>query len=102
MPTHPERSLWAAVVAQAIDDATGGGFVATKDGHHSEAWFERVRARAWLTQGSQDFRDVCSLAGLDWAAVRDKALLLKRAGWPPMPRHKNLNIRNAATREAAI
>lgn len=71
----PERNLWAAVLAQAIDDATGGklAYGEPKDRDH---------ARAWIESGCKDYRMVCDGAGVDPDWVRYHAL---RRRHPPKP-----------------
>lgn len=63
----PDTSLWAAVVMQAIVDATSN----TMHGMRLEQ-VERVRseARVWLTRPNPDFSAVCVSAGLNEEAVR--------------------------------
>jgi len=97
----PEVHLWRAVLAQAIADATAVVRPRLpKDGrpvkerrkeaksYMSEAMRERDRARDWLLGNSKDFRDVCAMAMLDAAAVRESAERLAARGWyVPRPRH---------------
>ena len=97
----PEVAMWRAVIAQAIADATAvvrprlakdGRAVKDRQNeartYMSEAIRERDKARAWLTGNSKDFRDVCAMAMLDAAAVRDSALRLEARGWHvPRPKH---------------
>ncbi|MER2263886.1 hypothetical protein [Methylobacterium oxalidis] len=59
-----ELHLWRAVVQQALADAT------THTYSHRRA---RAEARRWLTTPSEDFNDVCLLAGLEPSQVRDHA-----------------------------
>ena len=61
-----ERDMWCAVVHQAIIDAT-------YEGNDPTLKVERDHAVAWLTRPSKDFAEVCSLAGLDPEAVRERA-----------------------------
>ncbi|MDC7784807.1 hypothetical protein PQJ75_00880 [Rhodoplanes sp. TEM] len=85
----PERALWLAVIQAAISDAcatyclvgkTHTKYVLSTD---RSAALNREAARRWLTGRSRDFREVCSLAGLNWEAVHDVAVKLQAAGWPP-------------------
>lgn len=76
---NPERDLWAAVITQALTDATRHVNKKNKGGLR-----EQRHARAWLTGGSKDFSHVCALAGVDAVAVRDRALLMEKAGWPEL------------------
>lgn len=41
----------------------------------------RDTARRWLTKNSDDFRRVCTLAGMEPEAVRDRMLGLARRNW---------------------
>lgn len=64
-----ERALWAAVVQQALTDAT---VPSTAKG----AANEQRKARDWFKRAGPDFRQVCTLAGLDPESVHDRALPL--------------------------
>lgn len=76
----PEVALWRAVIAQAISDATS--IIRAKDpGLMKRAGLERDQARTWLLGNSKYFRDVCEMALLEPAAVREKAQALSRNGW---------------------
>ncbi len=93
---NPELHLWRGVIAQAIIDATGwrrnvlspdepGIKKVTRKGRLNMIAIGRgVRddARRWLLNDSDDFREVCHLAGLDPGAVQDRAFSLQEAGWP--------------------
>jgi len=57
----PERSLWAAVLARLIADATG-----------PKPTLDRHQARHILRPGSHDLRLICDLAGFDPDAVLDR------------------------------
>ena len=50
----PEKRLWQAVLFQAVRDATSQ--------HDSR---EKREADAWIRSGRKDFREVCSLAGME-------------------------------------
>ena len=66
-PAHARR-LWCAVILQAITDARIQiGPVDTKG-----RGLEKERAVRWLTLPNRDFAHVCSLAGLDPKAVRER------------------------------
>lgn len=71
-----DRSLWAAVIQVAIEDAQGN----VKGESGSRASKDRARRQAveWLTKPSRDFDDVCHLAGLDPEAVRQRACRMFR------------------------
>lgn len=61
-----ERELWATVLHRAVRDAAGDlDNIST-----SHRAYEQRKAQAWL--GSRDFAEVCHLAGVDPAAVRDR------------------------------
>lgn len=71
-PIFPERSLWAAVVAQAISDALGGpvmpaGQLIGEDGQRIDP---QADARAWILGAGLDFEAACDLAGIDADAIR--------------------------------
>ncbi len=92
----PELHLWRGVIAQAIIDATGwrrngvspdepGIGRVTRKGRLNMAAVarkERNDAQEWLLGDSDDFREVCHLAGLDPGAVQDRAYAMSVAGWP--------------------
>jgi len=65
-----ERSLWCAVILNALNDA-GGTYI----GGSASATVSRLRreARDWLTVPNGDFDAVCHLAGLDPEAAREGA-----------------------------
>jgi len=71
-----EVSLWRAVLAQQITDAT-------TDNLGKQSILERDRARAWLSTAGEDFRLVCAYAFLEWEAVRDVVRRLQANGWQP-------------------
>jgi hypothetical protein len=63
----PERVLWMSVLQQAVMDALR----APRPTHPlvAAAVFyaenDRDQARAWIEGGGKDFREVCTLAGVD-------------------------------------
>lgn len=61
-----EKQLWAAVILQALEDATAAKTSANA--------YDRRTARDWFNKAGPDFREVCSLAGMDHDAVRSAAL----------------------------
>jgi len=65
-PVRAERSIWIAVITQAMMDALSRS-------QKPEEQFHKFEATRWLTDNSQDFRNVCSLADLDPDYVRLKA-----------------------------
>lgn len=66
LSTFGERSLWRAVITQALMDA--GIVPKNKYDRHDQA-----RAIAWLSGKSEDFLYVCMLADLDPSDVRKKS-----------------------------
>ena len=77
------RALWAAVLHQALLEATGGSGVG--DGRAS-ARAARGRSEAWFARGGRDFEMVCAFAGVDPDAVRSRwreAAARLVAGAPP-------------------
>lgn len=78
----PEVGLWRSVVKLALDDAMGVTKVnSTDEAVRKEGIRNQDRARSWLLSRSRDFRQVCSLAGLDPDAVYDSAVKLASNGW---------------------
>ena len=65
-----EKRLWAAVILQALDDATGA---IVSEGAANNGNIRR-RARNWFTKGGKDFKEVCALAGMEHDRVRQAAL----------------------------
>ncbi len=66
---HPEKSLWAAVILQAlndIDSGLGGGTTYERN--------QRRQSRRWFIEGGKDFIDVCTLADISPDKVRKEAL----------------------------
>ncbi len=68
------RNVFAYVIMQALKDATYGASEShaghwklrhAKCGPSRAARHEKRKAWAWLTAGSDDFREVCDLAGVD-------------------------------------
>lgn len=62
---HQDRQLWCSVLSLAIADATS-----LRTG--KDAQRDRHAALKWLLTDTNDFRTVCTLAGLDPEAVRDR------------------------------
>ena len=65
-----ERDLWAAVVTQALMDAT-----ARRESYH------RAHTRGWLLNDASDFPFVCQCAGLNPTSVRKYARALRDGNW---------------------
>lgn len=63
------RSLWKAVILQAVTDAISSN-------KRTEIQLEKKKATAWLFDPNQDFNIVCEYAGYSPAYVRDKARLI--------------------------
>ena len=57
-PKTPEQDLWVSVLSKAAHDA-----IYTSD------WFEARKAIAWFKSNSEDFQEVCKLAGFNPAYV---------------------------------
>ena len=93
----PETRLWRAVLLQAIEDATyrykpmkrrksmtaeeRQRALDARAMARADASRVQSAARDWLLGNSRDFRLVCSLAGLDYEAVRDRARELANRHW---------------------
>jgi len=73
----PEQTLWRSVIDQALSDACGVGIRCGVTESVSSAL--RRSARAWFWHKTEDFRDVCDMAGMDPNAVRDRAIKLMNA-----------------------
>jgi hypothetical protein len=55
----PEQKMWQSVVVKAALDATSNPSPSSDD------YMAQKNADAWLRTGGRDFKEVCSLAGLD-------------------------------------
>jgi len=55
----PEQKLWQSVVVKAALDATSNAPSSSDD------YSAQKQADAWFRKGGSDFKEVCSLAGLD-------------------------------------
>jgi hypothetical protein len=62
------QQLWCAVIKQAVLDATNP--LSARIGRR----MEQIRAREWLTKPSNDFDEVCALAGKEPDRVRSAAV----------------------------
>ena len=60
---EPEQYLWIAVLARAVHDA-----FAVSD------YYEARKALAWLKGNSEDFKEVCEMAGRNPAYVHMKLI----------------------------
>jgi|GEM_PF-1550588 len=65
-PVHGERSLWMAVITQAMMDALSKS-------SNKEAQYHKHEAIRWLSENSKDFIEVCLNAGFRPDEVRRKA-----------------------------
>ena len=66
--TTPEQDLWIAVIAQNFTDGTRDLPKKTKK---YVPWLNDYKnARVWLESYSQDFKQVCFLAGVDPSWVK--------------------------------
>ena len=66
--TTPEQDLWVAVIAQNFTDGTRDLPKKTKK---YVPWLNDYKnARVWLESYSQDFKQVCFLAGVDRSWVK--------------------------------
>jgi hypothetical protein len=79
-PASADRALWRAVIAQAMDDATGAQYAEHND-FARDCNFEKPIAREWLTDDSDDFRLVCDFADVGADQVRIRALNFAKMGW---------------------
>ena len=61
------RRIWLKVIAQAYMDAV----LQSRNPVKKTA---AKRARAWITAGDADFKEVCALAGLDYKATQIKLI----------------------------
>lgn len=64
--TPKEPALWRAVILQAIIDSLS-------EAKRTENKVEKERAKAWLLNMSNDFIEVCNMAGYSPYYVREKA-----------------------------
>jgi hypothetical protein len=71
-----ERSMWVAVITQAMMDAL------TRS-RKPEEQFSKFEAIRWLTGNSADFKTVCMLAGMEPGYVRSRAkkALISETSW---------------------
>ncbi len=71
-----ERSMWVAVITQAMMDALSRS-------RKPEDQFSKFEATRWLTSNSAPFRNVCMLAGLDpdYVRTRAKKALASSTSW---------------------
>ncbi|ONF95986.1 LacI family DNA-binding transcriptional regulator [Sphingomonas jeddahensis] len=98
----PEQRLFVGVIVNAAQEAAGVSRVGS--GHRTI----RQSARAWFSNGGDDFRTVCELAGFEPGEVRTRVLAylnrvehdpdalikVKRTNMPP--RHHRVSIPDVA------
>lgn len=77
-----ERDLWAAVLRQAISDASRGDKVL------GEAALNRDRARNFLARPSEDLALVCDLADVSMEVLLASVQKLGWYGWHRPARHR--------------
>lgn len=80
----PEQRLFAAVIYQALLDATRD----PSQWDRSPQEQDRDRARTWLTRDSIDLRMTCDYAGLHAESVLKVARKAAESGWQRLPRLK--------------
>jgi len=74
-PVRGELALWRAVIAQALEDASGHpGALNGWDVRRGTSGRVVEAARQWFREAGPAFATVCELAGLEPAAVRRAAL----------------------------
>lgn len=76
-----ERSLWAAVLLQAIEDALEGARIDARSIELRIAYTERCRR--YLTTPNPDLAHVCGLAGVDMETLIER--MAKRIDGAPAP-----------------
>lgn len=78
--SRPEKTLFLAVILQALLDATKPGY----EGEPENAVLERDRARAWFFASigvtAEDFNEVCDNAGVNPAYMRKFAYKVLKSG----------------------
>jgi len=62
-PRTPEKDLWISVLSKAAHDAI-----------YTSEWVESKKAIKWFRSQSQDFKEVCEMAGYDAEYVAQKML----------------------------
>ena len=78
---NSDQALWCEVLSLAISDALTGTSSASKS--RATRIHEIERNRKYLTVQNTDFEMVCSLAGVDPVATRER--LIKRIAEAPTP-----------------
>jgi hypothetical protein len=79
-----EQRLWVATIYNAVLEAMG----TIKEGSDAARKVTQSDAIAWFENNSRDFRDVCTMAGLEPDQIRASALELIKNG-KPIPRMRN-------------
>lgn len=80
---NPQRALWQAVLAQAVEDAIYGASLSAASKTRQHRIAATKAARAWLTTPSRDLAEVCHLAGLEPQAVMEH--MRKQIAQAPTP-----------------
>ncbi len=76
-----EIALWRTVIQRALADAMQE-LTHTPPSRERRAWISaRDDARAWLSEGGEDYLEVCHLAGLDPARLETHIRGLQKIGW---------------------
>ena len=75
-PVNAERSMWVAVITQAMMDALSRS-------RKPDEQFCKFEATRWLTNNNGHFRNVCMLAGMDpdYVRVKAKKALAENISW---------------------
>ncbi len=94
----PERQLWCAIIARAVDDALDR--VSGVGGHVERA---RIRddARRWFAQNDGDFRRACEAAGYDADFLRQRILGTREAA-PARAAPAGLRLPIAVSSDSAL
>jgi len=77
----PERALWAAILADAVDICIGHAHASAEESQAAKRWVEESRAHFG------GFSWCCDLLGLDDAAIRER-VLLRMERLSSMTRHR--------------
>lgn len=103
-----ERELWCQVILRALADLDGEG---KTSGGWAPSAGDALAAAAWFKRNGKDFREVCSLAGVEPGAVRKAAMatiekrgLLVDQPHAPMTRriYENSRLKPPRGRAAAL
>ncbi len=80
-----EQALWTAVITQALMDAASRS-------SKQEARKDKTRALDWLANPTNDFQDVCDLAGLDpsYVSCRAERAISNGCRWRQAPGYRTI------------